>query len=299
MTLKTIRKFSVHSNRPPMHSRIPCLFLIGAISLGFWLSGLAKAQQAEVVSISDANLAAAIRQEIGNLITTDTMLNLTQLRVEGSDIKDLTGLEHASNLRELDLSTNRISDISPLSSLTQLTTLNLRSNDVSDVSPLSDLTQLTTLNLFLNDVSDVSPLLGLTQLIRLGLYGNPLSYLSINTHIPALQAKGVLITLNSTAHPALVKISGDMQEGKVGRELPFLFVVEAQDEHGKPIRGVSVTFTITAGGGRLSATTATTDTNGRAQTALTLGKTPGKHTVTATATAMSPSVLTFVATAGD
>ena len=49
--------------------------------------------------------------------------------------------------------------------------------------------------------------------------------------------------------------------------------------------------------GTLSRTTATTNANGRAQTYLTLGHSPGKHTVTATAPAIMPSVLTFTAIA--
>ena len=250
-----------------------------------------------VVSIPDANLAAAIREEIGDAITTHTLLHLTRLYASNRRITDLTGLEHAHNLRVLSLSSvisdftplvaltnlrsldlqycslsdisflakltqltylnlsnnpisnvsplaeltelgmlqlgktsvsdisalsdltqlsnlsiseTSVSDISPLEGLTQLTHLNLRRNTISDISSLSGLTQLKVLNLSYNAILDVAPLVGLdlpgTAGTSTGLYieNNPLNYASINTHIPAMQAKGVKISY----HQGLAKIAG-------------------------------------------------------------------------------------------
>ena len=110
-----------------------------------------------VVSIPDPNLAAAIRAEIGNTLTTRTMLNLTSLNARNRGVRNLTGLEHARNLQVLYLgvevvdgqwvNSNAISDVSPLSGLTQLRELYLDTNNISDVSPLSGLTQLRELYL--------------------------------------------------------------------------------------------------------------------------------------------------------
>ena len=71
----------------------------------------------------------------------------------------------------------------------------------------------------------------------------------------------------------LVKVSGDNQHGDLGTRLTNPFVVEVQDKDSKPVEGIQVTFRVTTGGGRLSATTVTTGANGRAQTFLTLGTT--------------------------
>lgn len=79
----------------------------------------------------------------------------------------------------------------------------------------------------------------------------------------------------------LVKISGDGQQGAAGQSLANPFVVAVQDQTGRPLVGTTVTFAVTAGGGTLSATTPTTDTNGQAQTTLTLGSTLGTNTVQA------------------
>ena len=77
----------------------------------------------------------------------------------------------------------------------------------------------------------------------------------------------------------LLKISGDNQEGMPNEALAKLFVVEAKDANGSPLVGVSVTFTVVAGGGTLSVTNTTTDDNGRAQSLLTLGPNLGTNTV--------------------
>ena len=138
----------------------------------------------EVVTIPDANLAAAVRKALGlnsgATLTNYMMLDLKIFRyLDGLDggIRDLTGLEHCYNLTELDLDIrtlrSNIIDVSPLAGLTQLETLNLDfAKDIIDVSPLAGLTQLKTLRLGRNDIIDVSPLAGLTQLETLELDSN-------------------------------------------------------------------------------------------------------------------------------
>ena len=187
----------------------------------------------------------------------------------------------------LSLGSTGVSDVSPLANLTQLTWLGLNRTAVSDVSPLAALTQLTYLVLADTAVSDVSPLLGLNltgtsgSSIGLRLIGCPLSYASFHTHIPAMQAKGIEVAFDNVAHPALLKTSGDGQEGAGGATLKTAFVVEAMDEHGEPIVGKTVVFDILAGGGRLSAQTATTNAQGKAQVTLTLGAAAGINKVKA------------------
>ena len=419
------------------------LFVTITILFSLLLSSLSQAQQ---VSIPDANLAAAIRQEIGNSITRQTLLNLTRLDVPNRGITDLTGLEHARNLRELNLdgeyseaeqrvvNSNAISDFSPIAGLTRLTVLNLSdcglsdvsflsgftqldqlylwdnsisdvsplaelkkltwlmldgnsisdvspfaelkqltglglgwnnisdvspltalkqldqlylwdnsisdvsplaelkqlsglglsSNNISDISPLAELKKLTDLSLSHNTISDLSPLAELTQLTRLNLsgntisdisslvqlnltgtewdsmglhlWGNPLSYAAINTHIPAMQARGIEVAFDNRTPTTFVKVSGIAQQGIVNTALPLPFVVEVLDEQQSPFAGVPVTFNITAGSGKLSATRTTTDVTGRATTHLTLGRAVGTTTVGVTAADISQPVQ-FTATA--
>ena len=263
-------------------------------------------------TISDVSPLTSLTQLIelqldGNPISDVSPLSsLTQLEFlslrDGNAISDVSALSGLTRLKRLHLSYNAITDVSPLTSLTQLRELHLASNPISDVSPLSGLTQLTVLDLRNNAILDVSPLVGLdligTDFDSIGLYlqHNPLSYASIHTHIPAMQAKGIEVQFDNRTPTTLRKISGAAQQGAVDGTLPLPFVVEVRDEHGAPFEGVPVTFTVTAGGGKLSATTATTDLTGRAQTRLTLGGTAGTNTVSVSAVEISEPVR-FTATA--
>ena len=113
-----------------------------------------------------------------------------------ANISDLTGLEFATNLQGLMLVNNSISDLTPLSNLTNLQGLILVNNSISDLTPLSDLTNLQTLWLQNNSISDLAPLVANTGLGSgddVNVKDNPLSDVSINTHIPALQDRGVKV----------------------------------------------------------------------------------------------------------
>ena len=86
------------------------------------------------------------------------------------------------------------------------------------------------------------------------------------------------------AQPTPTKLavaSGDNQQALAGTALPQPLVVVLTDSQGTPVPGSTITFAA-FGGGTLSATTATTDANGHAQTMLTLGSQPDTNTVRAT-----------------
>ena len=275
------------------------------------VSGLADLGQLEDVqlgfnSISDisafAELTNLVRLDlsanaISDISTLTGLTQLTRLNLGDNPISDVAPLAELKKLRYLTLWGNAISDVSSLTDLVELEQLYLSGNPISDVSPLVGLVQLKRLYLDGNSISDVSPLVELSELMELDLRGNPLSYASINTHIPAMQAKGVEVRFNNVAYSALLKVSGDAQEGAPGSVLASPFIVEAMTPSGKPMHSVSVTFTVTEGGGKLSSTTAITDATGRAQTTLTLGRSRGKNTVTAIATEIPQTVLTFTAIA--
>ena len=214
------------------------------------------------------------------------------------DVLDISPLSALTRLEELNLATD-VSDISPLSALPQLRRLNLRRTAVSDISLLTAFPQLESLDLRRTDVSDVSPLLGLHPLrYRVRLGGCPLSYASIHTHIPALQAKGTRVEFDNVAHPALLKVSGDGQEGEPGATLKTPFVVEAMDEYGKPIVGKTVRFSVLEGEGTLSAKTVETDARGKARVTLTLGWYPDVNKVKASSEGIQSWVL-FTAVAAE
>ena len=223
-----------------------------------------------------------------------------------NNISDVSPLAELTQLTSLNLQNNNISDLSPFAELTQLTSLNLQDNNISDVSPLAELTQLTSLVLQRNNISDVSPLVGLINLKQPGylyraltLSSNPLSYASINTHIPAMQTRGIDVAFTERVPETLLKIFGDAQQGGVNSTLPIPFVVEVLDQWRGRFSGVPVTFTITAGEGELRATTVETDFYGRASVHLRLGATPGTTTVEVRAPNISEPLLFTATTIAD
>ena len=127
------------------------------------------------VSIPDAQLAAAIREEIGD-ITTHALLGLITINASNhTGITNLTGLEYAHNLKYLNVFEGEITDLRPLANLTGLIILGLPGHQIRDISALQDLTNLMILSLDSNQISDITALGNLTNLTNLGLGYNDFS----------------------------------------------------------------------------------------------------------------------------
>ena len=265
---------------PQEHHRPPERYYTG-IQMAVGDSLVLFATDSNQVDIPDANLRAqietALNKQSGDPITDTEMATLTSLDARNANISDLTGLEHATDLTSLNLQSNSISDISLIAGLTNLTSLNLQSNSVSDISPL-----VASSGLGSGDEIDVR--------------GNPLNYPSITTHIPTLQSRGATVEFDTRTPTTLEIVSGNNQQGVPDVALANPFVVEVQDGDSEAFEGVPVTFAVTAGGGTLSVTSTTTDSNGRAESTLTLGSTPGENTVSMSATGIQEAVIFNTAT---
>lgn len=79
----------------------------------------------------------------------------------------------------------------------------------------------------------------------------------------------------------LEKVSGDGQEGSAGSTLAEPLVVKATDANGNPVRGASVSWAVTGGGGSLSAASSTTDSAGVTRAQWILGTTTAPDSATA------------------
>ena len=250
------------------------------------LAGLTRLEELDLWknAVSDISPVAALTQ-------------LTHLGLLGNAVSDISPVAGLTNLETLSLDSNSISDISAVAGLTNLRRLQLNNNFISDISAVVGLTNLMRMRLAWNKISDLSPLVanrGLGSGDTVDVRGNPLSHLSVHTHIPALQSRGATVEFDNQAHPALLKISGDNQNGASFVSLSQPFVVEAQDANGSVLIGVSVRFAVVTGGGTLSTTITRTDENGRAQSTLTLGPNLGTNTVEVSAAGIE-SPVTFYA----
>ena len=96
----------------------------------------------------------------------------------------------------------------------------------------------------------------------------------------------------------LIRVGGDSQSTNVGQTLPNPLVVRVADGNGSGMPGVRVAWSVTSGGGSLSAVTATTDAVGAAAVTWTLGPTVETQEVSASvAGAPQIAAVTFSATA--
>lgn len=89
------------------------------------------------VTFADPILEAAIWEAIGQPtgpIYPSGLEVIKKLGASGSNITDITGLEHCTNLTELFLGDNQISDISPLANLTSLTGLSLEGYQIKAIA---------------------------------------------------------------------------------------------------------------------------------------------------------------------
>ena len=93
---------------------------------------------------------------------------------------------------------------------------------------------------------------------------------------------------------ALTMVPANGQQGPAGDALAEPLVVLVRDQYGAALAGATVTFSVKAGGGRLSVETTTTDAHGRAASTLTLGSQPGPNHVEVTVDGLEPVTFTAV-----
>ena len=117
---------------------------------------------------------------------------------------------------------------------------------------------------------------------------------AVEATVEGLKPVTFTATAAAQARPhSLTKLCGDDQEGTSAAQLDEPFVVSVLDEDGAAIARVAVSFSVTAGGGTLSSTTATTNANGQAASWLTLSEL-GTNTVEATVEGLEPVAFTAV-----
>lgn len=129
------------------------------------------------VTFPDANFEQVIREAL-NKETGD---------ISPADLETLTTLSGVSE---------NITDISVINGMSKLLYIWFRGNNISDISSLSDLNKLEQISIDENNISDIKPLIDNTDISsgdEIWLNNNPLSETSLNTYIPQLEARGVIV----------------------------------------------------------------------------------------------------------
>lgn len=103
-----------------------------------------------------------------------------------------------------------VTSLEGLQAATALTALYAASNRITRLTPLADLARLDRLDLRHNHISDISALVSNPAVSEgdwVGLDGNPLSEESLNDHVPALLARGVMVSVGTIT--AALAVGGD------------------------------------------------------------------------------------------
>ena len=90
---------------------------------------------------------------------------------------------------------------------------------------------------------------------------------------------------NAPTPAAIDVVAGDKQTGTVGQTLPQPLVIKVTDRSGAAVAGSTVSWTVSTGGGSVSAASNQTDAQGQAQVTWTLGHAAGANNNTAVARA--------------
>lgn len=124
----------------------------------------------EVIEFEDENLYNAVVEQLGNkvepsgknkiLIKEKDLKGVTELKLAGKNISNISGIEKFTNLMQLDLSDNNISNIDKLAGLKELIVLYVGTNQISDISAVKNLDNLIYLsvghnNLDSNDINAI------------------------------------------------------------------------------------------------------------------------------------------------
>ena len=135
---------------------------------------------------NDANKTYSI------IINTEDIKDITELKLDNCDIRNISGLENFINLNTLNLSNNKLKDgedsieavTEQLKTLTSLKELNLSHNYLKYTSGLEHLANLKKLNLYDNAISDLSGLNNLQNLTYLNLGENNENEKKLHTMAP-------------------------------------------------------------------------------------------------------------------
>ena len=136
-------------------------------------------------------------QTFTDLTPIGNLENLEFLEVTGMSIVNISPLANNIKLYGLVLDYNDIQNLSALQGLTELTYVNLGYNQIVNLTPLQGLTELQTVDLRFNAITDIQSLVdnvGIGSGDQINLSGNPLNNTSLQTYLPQLRQRGVLVT---------------------------------------------------------------------------------------------------------
>uniref|UniRef100_UPI0018F8B00B leucine-rich repeat domain-containing protein n=1 Tax=Salinibacter altiplanensis TaxID=1803181 RepID=UPI0018F8B00B len=139
--------------------------------MSYVISQIEEITGEELKEVESIDSLSTDPESVENGYAMDSQGNVTELKLDGMPLGDLTVLREYPDLEYLILLDCGISDIEPLRELVNLTELHLGGNEITDIGPLQNLNNLTGLYLGHNEIADIGPLQNLTDLKELYLQG--------------------------------------------------------------------------------------------------------------------------------
>lgn len=141
---------------------------------------------------------------------SDSPPSLEKLRLRGTKLKSLDGIEMSKELRELEFFWTSIVDLAPLSGLKNLSRLSAERQTLETVSIPSSLKSLTLLNLAHNKIASITGLENLTSVEVLILDDNQLTEVKGIDSLPAL--KSLNLTNNQISDLSSIAASNSVEK---------------------------------------------------------------------------------------
>ena len=144
---------------------------------------------------------ASINSHIPTLQSSGVTVEFDNIIVRPEDIAQTVDIPDPKLRAKIAYARRKASDATiTMADIITLTELRAPNANISDLTGLEHATNLTSLELDINFISDLSPLVANTGLGNgdyVNVLGNPLNAASINTHIPALQSRGVTVEFDN------------------------------------------------------------------------------------------------------
>ncbi|MGL4344878.1 MAG: leucine-rich repeat protein, partial [Cellulosilyticaceae bacterium] len=145
-----------------------------------------------VIEFKDTNFKQALidegldRDNDGE-ITIQEMEQITELWIQGKQIKDISEIKYAKNLEKLYVAENQIADISMLIHLPSLQTLQAPWNQITDISMLPQIKTLTDINLSGNNIGNIDVFENMPWIKSLGLYTCGIQDIGVLRQLPKIE----------------------------------------------------------------------------------------------------------------
>lgn len=148
----------------------------------------------------------------------------------------------------------------------------------------------------LNGTTTSTPVSGVASFSGLAVNGTDGQSYTLTYTAGSLTQTSQNVSVSTGAATVIALVAGDNQRAAARSTVGTAPQVVVEDSGGNPVSGTLVSFSIDSGGGNVGSASVSTAADGTASTSWTLGRSGGTNTMTASATGLTGSPVSFTAT---